>query len=57
MNQGKKGRSRQSTGKKKPYRSPELTVHGDVRTLTLAKKGKNADGTGRPRTRISFFNP
>lgn len=53
MNKGKKGQSRQSTGKRKPYRSPELTVHGDIRALTRAKAGTNTDGTGKPKTRAS----
>jgi hypothetical protein len=52
MNQGKKGQSQRSTGKKKPYRSPELTVHGGIRALT-AKSGLKADGGGGvPRTKL-----
>ena len=43
MNKGKKGQSRQSTGKKKPYRSPELTVHGDIRALTRGGTGTKSD--------------
>jgi hypothetical protein len=56
MSNGRKAQSRPSTGTKKPYRSPALTVHGDVRDLTHAKKGKTSDGTGKPKTRISIFN-
>jgi hypothetical protein len=51
MNRGNKGRPRQSAGKKQPYRSPELTVHGDIRALTRSKRGTSNDGTGKPRTR------
>jgi hypothetical protein len=51
MNKGKKHESRQGTGTKKPYRSPELSVHGDIGTLTRSKKGTSYDGTGKPRTK------
>jgi hypothetical protein len=37
--------------KKRPYRTPVLTVHGDFRTLAMAKPGPNNDGTGKPRTK------
>jgi hypothetical protein len=53
MNKGKKDQSRRSTGKKKPYRSPELTVHGDIRALTRAKGGAKSDGTGVPKTKTT----
>ena len=56
MSKGKRRRSRPSTGNRKPYRVPELTVHGDVGSLTRAKKGKTSDGGGKPRTRVSIFN-
>lgn len=36
---------------KKPYRSPRLVVHGDLRRLTMAKGGTNNDGGGKPRTK------
>lgn len=36
---------------KKPYRSPRLVVHGDLRRLTMAKGGTNNDGAGKPRTK------
>ena len=36
---------------KKPYRSPRLVVYGDLRRLTKAKQGGNADGAGHPRTK------
>jgi hypothetical protein len=42
--------------KKRPYRTPELTVHGDLKTLTRAKGGFGADGTGKPRTKSSGMN-
>lgn len=54
MNKGKKGQSQRSTGKKKPYRSPELTVHGDIRALTRVKGGSaNDGGGGKPKTKAS----
>jgi hypothetical protein len=37
---------------RRPYRTPELTVHGDLKTLTTAKGGSSADGTGKPRTKF-----
>ncbi len=42
---------------KKPYRKPELLVHGDLRALTQAKRGRRFDGIGRPRTRVRIRNP
>lgn len=36
---------------KKPYRAPRLTVYGDLRTITKAKGGTSADGTGEPKTK------
>lgn len=56
MSKGKKRRSRSSTGNRKPYRVPELTVHGDLSGLTRSKKGKTSDGAGKPKTRVSIFN-
>jgi hypothetical protein len=41
---------------KRPYRAPRLVVHGDLRTLTQAKKGASNDGSGKPRTRLSGSN-
>ena len=36
---------------KKPYRKPELVVHGNIRELTKANKGGHAnDGSGKPST-------
>ncbi len=52
MTTGKKRASRRG-GRKKPYRAPKLTVHGDIRTLTRAKAGTKSDGTGKPATRVS----
>jgi hypothetical protein len=37
--------------RKKRYRQPQLTVHGDLRRLTQVKMGTNMDGAGRPMTR------
>jgi hypothetical protein len=36
---------------KKAYRKPLLKVHGDMRALTMAKKGRFSDGAGKPRTK------
>ncbi len=43
-------------GKRKAYRPPKLTVHGDIRTLTRAKAGTKSDGAGKPATRASGGN-
>jgi hypothetical protein len=37
---------------KKRYRTPSLTVHGDLRRLTQAKGGCLGDGGGMPKTRM-----
>jgi hypothetical protein len=39
--------------KKKPYRKPQLAVHGDIRDLTRTKGSTHADGTGKPATKAS----
>jgi hypothetical protein len=39
------------TAPKRPYRTPELKVHGNFRKLTAAKGGASADGTGKPKTK------
>lgn len=41
---------------KKPYRSPRLVVHGDLRRLTMVKGGVNNDGVGKPRTKTGGTN-
>jgi hypothetical protein len=38
--------------KKKPYEPPKLMEYGTLSQLTLAKGGRNADGGGRPRSRL-----
>jgi hypothetical protein len=38
------------TQKKRPYRTPKLLVHGDLRTMTKAKGGCMADNA-KPATR------
>jgi hypothetical protein len=38
---------------KRPYRAPELKVHGDFRKLTAAKGGNMGDGSGKPSTRTT----
>jgi hypothetical protein len=47
----KNGAARQP--RKRVYRTPELKVHGDLRTLTLTKGGTNSDGSGKPATRTT----
>jgi hypothetical protein len=42
--------------KKRPYRAPVLTTYGDLKTITMAKAGASADGTGKPRTKLSGAN-
>ena len=37
--------------KKRAYRAPKLTTHGDLKTMTLAKGGALADNVGNPKTR------
>jgi len=39
--------------RKKRYRTPSLTVHGDLRRLTQAKGGMMGDGGGMPKTRMA----
>ncbi len=41
---------------KRPYQAPRLVVHGDLRALTLVKKGSMADGARKPTTRASGSN-
>jgi len=41
---------------KRPYRTPRLVVHGDLRGTTLAKKGNKADGARKPATRVNGGN-
>ena len=43
--------ARHGSGKKKPYRKPELRVHGDIRDIALAKGSHSNDGTGKPSTK------
>ena len=38
--------------KKKPYEPPRLTEFGTLARLTQVKGGRNADGRGKPRTRL-----
>ena len=41
---------------KRPYRVPELKVHGDLRKLTRSKGGAFNDGAGKPRTKTANPN-
>jgi len=50
MKSSKRKASRKSPLKKQ-YRTPSLTVHGDLRRLTQAKGGMLGDGAGMPKTR------
>ncbi len=42
-----------SSGAKRPYRAPRLTVHGDLKAITKAKKGANSDGGTKPKTKAT----
>jgi len=42
--------------RKRPYRTPALVVHGDLRTMTQSKGRSNSDGSGKPKTRNSLPN-
>lgn len=44
------------TAPKRPYRRPELKVHGDFRQLTMAKGDTSNDGSGKPKTKSSGPN-
>ena len=39
--------------KKRPYQTPKLKIHGDLRIITRAKGGALGDGGGNPKTRIA----
>jgi hypothetical protein len=39
--------------KKRPYRTPKLITHGDLRTMTMAKGGALGDGGSNPKTRVT----
>ncbi len=41
---------------RRPYAKPSLVVHGDLRAVTLVKKGNMGDGGGKPRTKASGGN-
>lgn len=49
-------KSKTASQTKKPYRSPRLVVYGDIRRLTLTKGSTNADGAGKPRTKLGGTN-
>jgi len=42
--------------KRRPYSTPTLKIHGDIRTITMAKKGTKNDGARKPRTKLSGGN-
>jgi hypothetical protein len=46
-------RTQPGRGSKKPYRTPALKVHGNLRSLTAAKKGNRGDGMGVPKTKTT----
>ena len=50
MTEKKKSTAKAATGKK-PYRTPKLVVHGDLRDITRAKNGGSSDGSGKPHTK------
>jgi hypothetical protein len=37
---------------KKPYATPRLVTHGDLRKLALGSGGKRADGKGNPASKL-----
>ena len=39
--------------KKRPYRTPKLITHGNLRTMTLAKGGALGDGASVPKSRVA----
>jgi carbonic anhydrase/acetyltransferase-like protein (isoleucine patch superfamily) len=43
--------------KKRPYVTPRLVIHGDLRKITLGKGSNLSDGTGIPKTRSSTGPP
>jgi hypothetical protein len=47
----KRDPTRKGRPKKKPYQTPELITHGDVRKITQSKGGAANDGTGKPHTK------
>ncbi len=53
MKPPKRGAAPRGSARKKAYRAPKLTVHGDIRKLTRAKAGTRGDGTGKPATRTT----
>jgi len=56
MKSGKKTSARNAS-RKKPYRSPSLTVHGDLRRLTQMKGGTMNDAGMKPTTRTVASGP
>ena len=38
--------------KKRPYRTPRLVVHGDLKAMTQSKQGIRGDGGGKPKTKL-----
>jgi hypothetical protein len=38
---------------RREYRKPRPIVHGDLRAITLTKKGTKNDGSGKPQTRVN----
>ncbi len=49
----KSGKKTSNAPRKKPYRSPALTVHGDLRRLTQMKGGTMNDAGLKPTTRVN----
>lgn len=47
---------RPAASDKRPYATPKLVVHGDIRAFTLAKQGMMTDGMSKPATRASGSN-
>ena len=49
----KEKRDTPKRAKKRPYRAPKLTRHGDLQSLTRTKGGDRGDGGGAPKTRTT----
>lgn len=50
------GTIRSKSGRKKRYRTPQLTVFGNLRHLTKVKGGSTGDGAGKPKSRSGGMN-
>lgn len=49
---GENGQQPTAGASKKPYVTPRLVTHGDLRKLALGSGGKRADGKGSPASKL-----